>query len=55
MLKPQCDAGAPRYNPFPRHLKHTLAVSTADTLITKKTAVTTQAFLLSLQLKHERA
>lgn len=35
MLKPQCDAGAPNYNPFPRYVTHMLAVSTAGTLITK--------------------
>jgi len=29
MLKPQCDAGAPHYNPFPRYVTHMLAVSTA--------------------------
>jgi len=39
MLKPQCDAGAPHYNPFPRYVTHMLAVSTAGYPDYKKTAV----------------
>jgi hypothetical protein len=35
MLKPQCDAHEPHYNPFPRYATHMLAVSTVGTLITK--------------------
>lgn len=41
MLKPQCDAGALHYNPFPPYVTHPLVVSTACTAITKKKAVKT--------------